>query len=140
VGQDRLGKLRGTHSAAAHESQEYIPKACSRTSRISSAIVAKRILDVNQPPIPAGATWFYRAATYGVGGDQVDDPQTKTGQAWQMTVKKHQPGGKISGPLIMDQKPGLYRAVFRMKVADRSSPPRQVLLRITCDGLPSRRR
>ena len=90
-----------------------------------------------QPPIPAGATWFYRAATYGVGGDQVDDPQTKTGQAWKMTVKKHQPGGKISGPLIMDQEPGLYRAVFRMKVADRSSPTRQVFLHITGDGLAS---
>jgi uncharacterized membrane protein len=89
------------------------------------------------PPTPEGATWFYRSATYGVGGDQVDDPQTRTGQAWKATVKKHRPGGKISGPLIMDQEPGLYRAVFRIKVADRTSPNRLAFLRITGDGLAS---
>ena len=89
------------------------------------------------PPAPTETTWFYRAATYGIGGDQVDDPQAKTGQAWKMTVKKHQPGGKISGPLIMDQEPGLYRAVFRMKAADRTSPRRLAFLRVTGDGLVS---
>jgi hypothetical protein len=91
----------------------------------------------HDPPAPTERTWFYRAATHGIGGDQVDDPQTKTGQAWKMTVKKCRPGGKISGPLIMDQEPGLYRAVFRMKAADRASPKRLAFLRITGDGLAS---
>ena len=29
------------------------------------------------PPAPTETTWFYRAATYGIGGDQVDDPQAR---------------------------------------------------------------
>ena len=37
----------------------------------------------------------------------------------------------------MDQEPGLYRAVFRMKAADRTSPRRLAFLRVTGDGLVS---
>ena len=108
------------------------------TSRKKGSVCLDRIRVAGyDPPAPTETTWFYRAATYGIGGDQVDDPQAKTGQAWKMTVKKHQPGGKISGPLIMDQEPGLYRAVFRMKAADRTSPRRLAFLRVTGDGLVS---
>ncbi|MBU4212782.1 MAG: hypothetical protein KKD33_09395 [Verrucomicrobia bacterium] len=87
------------------------------------------------PPAPGEKSQFYAAATYGVGGEMVEDTAATTRRAWQVTKTKHAVGGKISGPLIMDQAPGLYRATYRLKVADNTSPKRVVYLHITGDEL-----
>ncbi|HEY3397516.1 MAG TPA: glutamine amidotransferase [Armatimonadota bacterium] len=88
-----------------------------------------------QPPEPGANSRFYASATFGVGGDQITDPQSTTGRAWDLRVGKHQPGGKISGPLISDQEPGLYRAVLRLKIADNTIAKPVVVFNITGDNL-----
>ncbi len=88
-----------------------------------------------QPPEPGKQSWFYAAATYGVSGEQVEDAQATKGRVWRLPVGKYPAGGKISGPLISEQDPGQYRALFRMKVADNTIAKPVAYIRITGDNL-----
>jgi len=87
------------------------------------------------PPALAETTYFYPGIRHGIGADRVPDPDSTTGVAWKAEVGKHARGSKISGPIIADQPPGQYRAVFCLKVSDNTSDQRVAFLRVAGPGL-----
>jgi uncharacterized membrane protein len=73
------------------------------------------------PETPKDARrWGYPARNYGVNAANDIIPDSRVGGAWHAKVGVTPAGGLISGPMISEQGPGLYRVTYRMKVADNT--------------------
>ncbi len=134
AGKWQMGHFVVRAPAEAASAQLNLHLVCVEEKGVTLTFDGLRISEY-QPPEPGPHSRFYASATYGVGGDQVEDPQSTTGRAWHVQVNKHQPGGKISGPLIMSEEPGQYRAVFRLKVGDNTLAKPVAYLYITGNDL-----
>jgi uncharacterized membrane protein len=134
AGKWQVGHFVVRAPAEAASAQLSLHLVCTEPKGVTLQFDGLRVTQY-QPPEPGPHSQFLAAVTYGEGGDQVLDPQATLGRAWHVQVGKHQPGGKISGPLIMSQEPGQYRAVFRLKIADNTLAKPVAYLRITGNDL-----
>ena len=88
------------------------------------------------PAIPKEArSWGYPARTYGVNASTELIPDSRVGGAMHARVGVTPAGGIISGPMIAEQGPGLYRVTYRMKVADNTQPDPVCTIYLASNGL-----
>ncbi|MBU4285400.1 MAG: hypothetical protein KKD76_00720 [Verrucomicrobia bacterium] len=88
------------------------------------------------PATPKDARrWGYPARTYGVNASAEKIPDSRVGGAWHARVGVNQAGTIISGPMVSEQGPGMYRVTYRMKIADNTSSDPVCTILLASNGL-----
>ena len=88
------------------------------------------------PAPPAKAPYYvYLGKTLGVNGEELRDAHATGGTSHQVRVGVNRAGGVISGPIITEQAPGIYRVFYRVKVADNRTPEPVMAPYVAAGGL-----
>lgn len=124
---------------AAREARIVITVHCYDVSKETSPVLFVDDMNLQSLEVPDASKdarrWTYPARVYGIDIPTDRLPDSLVGGAIHARVGVDHPGGLISGPMIPDQGPGLFRATFRTRVADNSKPDQVCTIYVASNGV-----
>ncbi|MBI3922238.1 MAG: hypothetical protein HY318_12535 [Armatimonadetes bacterium] len=135
----KFAEMTGPAPDTAREARIVVVVHCYDASKEVSPALFVDDMDLQDLEIPEprkeARRWTYMARAYGVELPTEALPDSHSGGAIHARVGVDHVGGLISGPLIPDQGPGLFRATFRLRVSDNSKPDQVCTIYTASNGV-----